>query len=321
MLPCSFAADGTAKLDTQDMDEWLTHWPNARRYSVFLDVPGQRDIGGAKPGSPEFDHHVGAWISAWVRHLGAKGIPPERLALLLHDEPSAKSDIGPFLAWAKAIHAAEPKVLIYETACYEDPANSPAAFFDACNVLCPHRPMWLEHDKSFTQFYGEQQRKGRTLNLYSSFGPARLLDPYSYYRLQAWHCWQIGARGSFFWAFGDNRESSSWNEYSVRSGPFTPLFLDDTTVTSAKQMEAIREGVEDYEYLVLLHSAVGKVKGAGRSNVMLKRAESLLATAADEVLTAHNAGERDWRAPKDRTKADAVRIRILEVLSALQNAK
>ncbi len=321
MLPCSFAADGTAKLNTQMMDEWLTHWPNARRYSVYLNVPGQRDFGGAKLGSPEFDRHVGAWISAWVRHLGVKGIPPERLALLLHDEPGAQSDIGPFLAWAKAIHAEEPRVIVYETAFYDDPAKAPAAFFEACNVLCPHRPMWLDHNKSFTQFYRDQQRKGRTLNLYSSFGPARLLDPYSYYRLQAWHCWQIGATGSFFWAFGDNRESSSWNEYPVRIGPFTPLFLDDTTVTPAKQMEAIREGVEDYEYLLLLRNAVDKAKVAGRSDLMLNRAESLLATAADEILTAHSAGERDWRTPKDRTKADAVRIQILETLSALQSTK
>ena len=259
-----------------------------------------------------------AWISAWVRHLGTKGISPERLGLLIHDEPHEKSDIGPCLAWAKAIRAAEPKVLIWEDPIYDDPAKAPAALFEACDVLCPNRPMWLAHGKSFAQFYRDQQRKGRTLNFYSCSGPARLLDPYSYYRLQAWHCCQIGATASFFWAFGDNSRASSWNEYLAAAGPFTPLFLDATTVTAGKQMEAIREGVEDYEYFVLLRSAVEKAKAAGRSDAALARAESLLATAADEVLAAPGAEQASLARTKDRTKADAVRIRILEALSALQ---
>lgn len=323
MMQCSFAADGTVKLNTQTMDDWLADWPNARMYFVFLAIAdysgaiGQQTFGGAKPGTAGFDRRVGVWITAWVRHLGAKGISPERLGLLLHDEPHEGGNIESFLAWAKAIRAAEPKVRIWEDPSYADPTKAPTALFEACDVVCPHRPMWIEKGKPFEQFYRNQQQKGRTLNFYSCLGPARLLDPYSYYRLQAWHCSQIGATGSFYWAFGDNSGASSWNEYNVVSGPYTPLFLDDTTVVAGKQMEAIREGVEDYEYFVILRNAIDKAKAAGRSDAVLSKAESLLATATTEVLDAPGADALRWHTSKDRTKADAVRIQILETLSGL----
>lgn len=323
MMPCRFAADGTVRLDTRVMDDWLAQWPNARRYYVFLSVAdyqsGGKEAGihGAALGTSEFDRKVGTWISAWVRHLQGKGIPPERLGLLIYDEPHEKSNIGVFLAWAKAIRAAEPKVVIWEDPVYNDPARAPAALFAACDVLCPNRPMWLSHGEPFARFYRDQQHNGRTLNLYSCSGPARLLDPYSYYRLQAWHCHQIGATASFFWSFSDNQGISSWNEYLVTAGPFTPLYLDQTSVTAGKQMEAIREGTEDYEYFVLLRKAIDKVKAAGRADAAVSRAEALLTTAADEVLKTPGAGKLGWHEAKDRTKADAVRIRVLEALSAL----
>jgi hypothetical protein len=274
-------------------------------------------MGGAAMGTADFDRRAGAWISAWVRHLGTKGISPERLTLLIHDEPSeAKNDLGPSLAWAKAIRAAEPKVRIWEDPTYSDPTKAPAALFEACDVLCPNRPMWLSQGSSFARFYRDQQRKGRTLNFYSCDGPAQSLDPYTYYRLQAWHCRQINATGSYFWSFSDNGGGSPWNLYFA-APTFTPEFLDKASVTPSKQMEAIREGVEDFEYLVLLRDAVEKAKRAGRSDAVLERAERLLATAADEVLAAPGASELQWATPKDRTKADAARVEILQSLSAL----
>ena len=166
MLPCSFGADGTVKINTQAMDDWLSEWPNARTYYVGISCgdynrvnKDKESFGGAKLGTAEFDRNVGAWISAWVRHLGAKGISPERLAILLYDEGHEGCDIGPFLAWAKAIHAAEPKILIWETVGYHDPAKAPPGFFDVCNILCPHRPVWLTSGESFARTYRDQQRK------------------------------------------------------------------------------------------------------------------------------------------------------------------
>jgi len=240
------------------------------------------------------------------------------LGLLIHDEPHEGSDIGPLLAWARAIRAAEPDVLIWEDTTYRDPAKAPPELFEACSVLCPNRPMWLERGEAFAQFYHRQQAAGRTLQFYSCSGPARLLDPYAYYRLQAWQCWQEQATGSFFWAFSDNGGASSWNEYFAVAGPFTPLFLDDTSVTAGKHMEAILESVEDYEYFVMLRSAVDRAKAASRSDGSVTAAETLLADGARRVLSAEGVNKLRWEDPKDRTLADAVRVKVLQALVDLK---
>jgi len=318
MMRFEFADDDPAKvrLDTQSFDDWIALWPNAGRYMVFLSVPGT--CAGARIGTPEFERRVGAWISAWVAHLKKKDISPGQLGLLIRDEPHEGSDVEPIVAWARAIKAAEPDVLIWEDPTYRDPTKAPLELFEACDVLCPNRPMWLERAELFEPFYLDQKRKGKELQSYSCSGPARLLDPYSYYRLQAWHCWHFGGTGSFFWAFGDNSGSSSWNEYFAKAGPYTPLFIDDETITPGKQMEAIRESVEDYEYFVMLREAVERAKSSGRSGPEIAQAESLLRTAAQEVLTAPDVNQLRWHEPKDRTRADAVRVEILQVLASLK---
>ncbi len=318
MLNCKVTGDNPPRveLNTEQFDDWIGQWPKAERYMVFLSAGGS--FAGAKINTPEFDQRVGAWISAWVRHLGAKGIAPDRLAVLIHDEPHEQTDVAPLIAWAKAIHAAEPKVIIWEDPTYRDPTKAPAEMFDVCTVLCPNRPMWLAGGKAFEQFYRDQQRRGRTLEFYSCSGPARLLDPYSYYRLQAWHCWHVGATGTYFWAFGDNGRASSWNDYLATHGPYTPLFLDNVKVVAGKQMEAIRESVEDYEYFVMLRKAVEGAKAARRPADLVAKAELLLNTAAQEVLDAPEVDKINWLDPKDRTTADAVRVRILEALNALK---
>lgn len=321
VMPVSQIAAAGDKLDTARFDDWIAQWPDAKAYLVFLAVGNysgvSRSAGPLKPGTPEFHRAVGTWISAWVRHLRTKGIEPSRLALLIHDEPHEGTDTGPLIAWAKAIQEAEPEVLIWEDPTYRDPHLAPSELFEVCDILCPNRPMWLDQSKQFADFYLDQQQRGRTLHLYSCSGPAKLLDPYSYHRLQAWHAWHIGAKGSFFWAFGDNSGASSWNEYFAKAGPFTPLFLDEKTVTAGKHMEAIRESVEDYEYFVMLERAVERAKAAGRKDGVAQ-AEALLKTGPQRVLEASGAGEIRWHEPKDRSLADSVRIEVLEALATLE---
>jgi len=314
------------RLDTATLDDWIEQWPGARAYLVFLSVAHysgtlRSSLGGVEIGSAEFERRVGTWISAWVRYLRSKGIGPDRLGLLIHDEPHEGSDIGPLLAWARAIRKAEPEVLIWEDPTYRDPSAAPTELFEACDVLCPNRPMWLDRGEAFAGFYRRQQALGRTLQFYSCSGPAKLLDPYSYYRLQAWHCWDVGGTGSYFWALGDNSGASSFNEYFAEAGPYTPLFIDEKTVTAGKQMEAIRESAEDYEYFVMLREALRRAKAAGAADALIRPAETLLRTAAAKVLAAPHAGKLRWHEPKDRRVADRVRVEILEALDSLRRTK
>jgi hypothetical protein len=304
------------RLDTRQFDAWIARWPNASRYMVFLAVGA--NFAGSEMGRPEFDRRVGAWITAWVRHLASKGIAPDRLGLLIHDEPNESTDARPIVAWAKALRAAQPKVLIWLDPTYQDPRKAPPELFEVCDILCPNRPMWLSGGKPFEQFYLDQKRQGRTLQFYSCSGPAKLLDPYSYHRLQAWHAWHVGGTGSFFWAFGDNSGSSSWNEYLAVAGPFTPLFLDRQTVVPGKHMEAIRESVQDYECLAMLREAVRRAKSAGRADAAVTQAECLLHAGVAELLASPGVDQINWHAPKNRSQADALRVKVLESLTAIR---
>ena len=101
-------------------------------------------------------------------------------------------------------------------------------------------------------------------------------------------------------------------------GAYTPLFIDEKTVTRGKHMEAIREGMQDYEYLRMLRDRVAEVERSSPSHPRLPAARKLLAGAAGRVLASTtDAGQLVWTRPKDRTPADVVRVEVLEMLTAL----
>lgn len=321
--PAEFDEDGNVKLNTAEWDDWRKQWPGAKCYCIFLSLGGLdgdtvQTFGGATAGTPEFDEKVGRFFSAWAAHWKSQGIDPSRIVLLGHDEPRGDADVEAIGVWVKAIRKAVPEIRHFSDPVYPDPTKPPAELFDLFDILCPNRPMWLTHRKTFDAFYGRQAEAGKTLQLYSCSGPARLLDPYSYYRLQAWHCHEIGATGTFFWAFGDNQRETSWNEYLVRSGPYTPLFIDAKSITPGIQMEAIRESIQDFETLVMLRDAAQKAAGNAALLETVRAAETLLSDGVDGVLSAEGVDKLGLFDEKDRTKADAVRVEALKLLHKLQ---
>ncbi|MBM3189695.1 MAG: hypothetical protein FJZ90_13340 [Chloroflexi bacterium] len=107
-----------------------------------------------------------------------------------------------------------------------DPSEALPALYEACDIYCPNRPMMLARGEPFERVYRDLRARGKRLSLYSCSGPTRLLDPYAYYRLQAWDCFRLDAEGSYFWAFGDTGRGSSWNEYATEGTSYAPIFLD-----------------------------------------------------------------------------------------------
>lgn len=303
------AAPNTAKFDL-----WLQRWPKAARYCVFLSVSDT--FAGAQMDTPPFEKRVGAWIRFWARHAQQRGLKPEQLALLLVDEPATPAQDAVILAWAKAIRAAQTGVLIWEDPLHADPSAANQEMLAACHVICPNRPRLLANAKA-RSYFTERRPPGTELAFYSCSNPMRLLDPYSYIRLQAWSGWQWGARSSYFWAFSDSGGGSSWNEYASVGPSYTPFFLDKASVTAGKHMEALRESAEDYEYLVMLREQVGAADRRGERGPALARARKLLAEAASRVCDAKDASALAWASDKDRSLADQVRLEILETLAEL----
>ncbi len=323
LMNCSRNADGSFTLDTSEFDAWIKNWPvdKVREYFIFMALGGwsskttDRKFMGAAVGSEEFRKLVGEWLGAWRKHWEELGISPDRINFLLHDEPNeSMEDLSAFLAWSSAIREACPGLKVWEDPCYRDLTKAPKEFFEACSVLCPNRMMWRGNPKGFDEFYLAQRDAGRELNLYSCSGPQRLLDPYAYCLLQAWDAARIGARSSFFWAMGDGRGVSSWNEYYLGGNSYSPLFLDpdEPNVTTGRHLEAIALGAQDFEYVVMLREKIEKLRGTNseRTDAMTRELDSLIL----KTLAGTTGESLEWKETQDRSLADAARVRILDML-------
>jgi hypothetical protein len=307
----------TSEPSTENFQKWLTRWPDARNYYVFAAV-GNR-FGGFEMGTPPFRQAVSQWITWWVDTLAKWNIKPQQLGLLLVDEPYSHEQDKIIIEYAKVIKAAQAKVVIWEDPTWQEPWKATPELFELSTTLCPNLPMWIGQGEQFAEFYVKQRDAGRILWFYSCSGPGKLLDPYSYHRMQHWFCWKYQARGSGFWAFGDSNGASSWNEYLSKVGAYTPLFLYREFVTGGKHMEAIREGIEDYEYLRMLRDRIAEVEGKGVKGKAVDSAKRLLDTAADRVTSCMLKPEMIyWGQAKDRSIADAVRLEVLDMLLELE---
>ena len=303
--------------DAKSFKTWIERWPNARHYFVFSCVGEQ--FAGFGMGTPPFRKAVASWITWWTGQIAKWSVKPEQLGLLLVDEPSSAQQDKLIAEYGKVIREAQPKVIVWEDPNWLDPQQANPEMFAASTILCPQLPMWVSQGKPFADFYAHQREAGRELWFYTCSGPGRLLDPYACQRMQQWFCWEYGAKGSCFWAFGDSSGASSWNEYISTSGAFTPLFLDAKTVTHGKHMEAIREGMQDYEYLRMLHDRVVELQKKGVKGGAVSTAEALLASAAGRVTACvKQANDIKWTEPKDRSIADQVRVEILMALLAIE---
>lgn len=310
----------TAPPDTAHFDAWVDRWPGAAQYCVFAAV--NEHLHSIPMDTPEFNRAVKEWIAFWEEHITERGLQPEQFAMLLFDEPHAPEHDAIIVAWAEALREANASIRIWEDPTYREITEANPTMLALCDVLCPNRPIFLGSSDASRQLYLDQRDAGRTLEFYSCSGPMRLLDPYLYCRLQAWTCWQYGATASYFWAFGDDGQGSSWNEYGAERTAYTPVFLDATSVTAGKHMEAIRESVEDYEYLAMLQEAIDGAAERGVDASIIDGAKRLLEEAPKLVCEAYEADAGFWwKADCDRTTADTMRKELLDMMVALEYQK
>ena len=106
--------------------------------------------------------------------------------------------------------------------------------------------------------------------------------------------------------------------------PYTPIFLDEVSVTAGKHLVAAREGIQDYEYFVMLDRAIQEASAQGIAGPELENARRLLETLPTRVREAAGHGddikEDDFHwldESVDRTQADTARIQVLAALTEL----
>ncbi len=295
------------------LDNWINRWTNVRNYRIFLNV--NETFKGYQMGTQNFSNAVTAWINAYAAHWITLGLNLNQIGLHLLDEPRTANDAAIIINWANVINAAQPDIKIWINPVYSDPQNW-GSLFAVSDILCPVRPAFIIQSESYRNVY---RNSGKSLSFYSCIAGGAL-DYYSYYRLQAWTSWKENARSMFFWSFTTTGGASSWNEYNAALYNSCPVFLDpaDSVVITGKRMEAIREGIEDYEYLNMLQTRINTLSASG-GHPKLAAAQLLLDGAADIVLNATDASKLYLSMSKDRKIADQKRTEILAMLESLNN--
>ncbi len=315
--PDGFDAEGNmvGELDFERFDSWIADWRDATNYAIFLSV--NRSIRGVGIEDERFGRAIEQWMNAWVAHCREIEVDPSQLLLLLVDEPHALEQDEIIIAWANAIKSAEPEVVIWEDPTYKQPdVEANLEMLSVSDVLCPNLGIFGAGTDDSRRLYLDLLAEGKELWFYQCSGPAKTHDPYYYHRLQSWYSFKYGATGQGFWAYADaSRAGTSWNELRAGRACFTPIYIEPDAITDGKHMEAIREGLEDYEILYMLREHADKLEDDGKQ----KRADAarkLLADAIDAVCgEGYSPAEIPWTRDKDRTVADTWRVKILEELT------
>ncbi|MGC8738372.1 MAG: hypothetical protein ACP5UA_06950 [Candidatus Hydrogenedens sp.] len=305
----------TTPPDTSNFDAWRQLWHDARQYCVFVSVSNK--LKNWDIATPSFNKAVSEWAKFWGDYMRKAGLDPSQLVILLVDEPHEHSADTIIKAWAEVIHASGAGITIWEDPIYKDMSQALPEMIAECDVLCPNRQLFYSCGEKYRMFFINQREQGKKLEFYSCSGPMRLLDPLTYCRLQAWDCWRYGARATYFWAFADSAGASSWNDYLCTRNTYTPLFIDETSVTAGKHLEAMREGIEDYEYLLMLDKAIKEGKGSENTR---KQAETLLHELPDKLLSIiPENGRLFWRESRNLEIINPICQQILQTLNQLKN--
>ncbi len=286
-------------------------WPDARYYMIFPNVPALfgPSFAGAALGTPEFKQRVGSTMRAWADHAREIGINPGQIGILLVDEPKNAEQDRCILAWAQAIKAGVPELLIFEDPYHAAPQDAEVqGMFQVCDILCPNLSQYRRGGMAAAEFYDNLRRGGRQLWFYSCTNGPPVANPIAYYRTQEWWCWKAQATGTAFWCYGRG-PANPWNQLGAKAEIYSPVYIDADSVTDGKHWLAIIEGIQDYEYLRMLQDRVDELKATGQSNTPLAQAQKLLVTLPDQVIAAAEEG--------DLAACDRGRDQVLDALASL----
>lgn len=248
---------------------------------------------------PEFKRTYQQALRLFWEHVKEKGWA-DRFVLYISDEPFFREEpiIQQMQALCEMIHEVDPAIPIYSSTWH-------------------HVPDW---DRSLDIWgighYGVVSaeeiagiRASGKRVWFTTDGQMCLDTPYcAVERLLPYYCFRYGAEAYEFWGaawttydpyrFGwhayisqsDKPGNRYWIRYPNGDGfliyPGKPIGLEEPVPTI--RLAQAREGVEDYEYLVLLRAAIERGKASGRD---VSQAEAAL-RAAEELVSIPNAGGR-----------------------------
>jgi len=215
---------------------------------------------------------LGAWLRAFDRAAKELGRPNIVFYTYLKDEPNDEAAYHYVRKWGKAIRSAHStvKVLVVEQTKTQDPKWGD--LYGAVDIWCP---LFSLHDP---ETGAQRQAFGETLWTYTALcqlekTPWWHIDyPLLNYRVPTWIAWRGRMKGLLYWGglshWSDVEDP--WTDpktYRSGKGPTAPLFNGEGTlayparpagydgIAASLRMKALRDAIEDYEYLAILDRA------------------------------------------------------------------
>jgi hypothetical protein len=309
----NMAADGTlvGTPDVTALRRWIEQWPDARRFRVYLNVADE--IAGIAITDDRFAPAVSAWAGAWSAAIRQLGKSDADFDLLLVDEPREASQVRTTALWARAIRQSGAAFRIWTDPYWPQPSMIPHELIDAADTFAINLSWAESSGDAYWKWARHLAARDKTIELYACDGPARRLDPHTYFRLTAWRAFFAGATAVSFWSFSDTGGGSSDNEFAAPGSNYSPLFISASSVRTGKHMEAAVQGIQDAEYLRML----ADVAAAHPHDAAGLRAAELLRQAADLVHSSSRSSNAQWRMQGSTLEIEKQLRRIGKFLDAL----
>lgn len=289
--------------DLEDFDYVMAHGQNC----FFLPVPDA--AGAARDRYAEQVRRADAYLDAkgWSS-LGAFYTMDEVAVMQRH----RIRDVQEMSAWLKSTFPEYPRL---QTSAPEQ------ALFGVADIWCP------TIDSFDPNVLGQRMGQGERLWMYTVWGrPGIMIEfPATDHRLMFWECWKYGAEGFLYWGTthwaynldGETRwPQRPWITHNSQPGHNGCGYLlypgPDATPLASTRLHAVRDGIEDYEYLHLLRS-LAEVRGSHLPSVLRERVENELAVDP-AVVRDHKTFTEEAETVLDARRNIAASIHELDVI-------
>ena len=307
--------------------DYSRHDDTVRRlapHGFLLFLTPQSHVRGPEFLSEPWKRAFVAYVRDWAAHLKALGLDYDGWAFYPYDEPSS-----PFtettlhlIEVAKLIREADPNILIYTDPTSGTTMETVRMFTGLIDIWQPSSELL---ERLGPELLPEAKRVGKEVWFYDAAGGAKTLSCLGIYRWRFWFAWRHGLTGVGWWVYAHHGGEDLWDGPNATGDFFATVYDGATGPISSKRWEAAREGVEDYEYLVMLRQRIHAAERRGVPDSALDSARQLLAGAPEEMeATLRRVGRRLPLTPDSVPLYDqatgtleGVRRRIVEACLAL----
>jgi len=265
---------GSLTLDIQDDGSFRLSAERIRALKQFIDRYHVNALEIPHPDGvvkdPEQERaKLHAWLAGWDRAAAELARPGVVLFIYLKDEPNTEEDYKYVQRWGRAIREAKSvvKVMVVEQP-WTGKGGADSAWGDlygAVDIWCPLFSLFRAESAA------QRQALGETIWTYTALcqgepTPWWHIDyPLLNYRAPAWISWRYRIRGLLYWGGMSywNAVEDPWNSgETYRDGNL--IFNGEGTlvypahaigydgIASSLRLKALRDGIEDYEYLAIL---------------------------------------------------------------------